>query len=460
MYFEYHFPTGAPYWLDASMVIPFERTMDRIRRRMELLEEALDVYGGQGAVFAKYAKKLFDIDPEVFDQLPSEDIVRFVAMFDDGSNVEERMSWPNALTIVDTAFLTTKEWEIMRHIGIGGSDAAVILGVSPYESQYGLYQSKIGTPPKEDPSGNWVFKRGHVIEPYVIEAFCEMTGAHVVPETRMFASRSHPHCTANIDAIVRFDDGRLYVFEAKTTIKGNWAAWSENKIPRQYIPQARQYPAVLNDDRILGTYIGCCFTDDIVVGGVYAGSQFDGEQFVARFVAREPDAELAQLETEEAWFRNHVKNNDPPPLNGEPKTELQAMQRYIPQNLSPAAPQHWSLSEVEREVKAYQALKAELAVLNKRTKVLEKDVSGATLALIQKLGSHIEARVDLDDSRYLEIKNTPRARTKVDVSTLRTLIDVAAPHMPEELARKFKDCIILDEDASRVFSLKEKAKKP
>ena len=132
----------------------------------------------------------------------------------------------------------------------------------------------------------------------------------------MFRSKKYPHCSANIDAIVRFPGNRLYVFEAKTTIGENYDAWAGDKIPATYIQQTRQYPAVLDDDRILGTYIGCLFTVDYSLNGYYLGSSANVGQFVSRFVDRDKTLEDNQLAEEETFFNTYVAENVEPPFFG------------------------------------------------------------------------------------------------------------------------------------------------
>ena len=370
------------------------------------------------------------------------------------------MVWPNAIVVVDTAFVTTPEWESIRHIGIGGSDAAVVLGVSPYQTPRGLYHDKVGTPRtiKEETESNWVFDRGHIMEDRVIEAFCNITGAKVVPETRMFASRGNPNCTANIDAIIRFDDGRLYVFEAKTTIRENWKAWADDKIPPQYVPQMRQYPAVLDDDRILGTYIGCLFTNDSVVGGVYLGSEWQGKEFVARFVERDKLLEKQQLEGEERWFGDYIAVNEVPPVESEKDQELEIIRAFAPNDGSPQKLE-WLPGEVSTDIEEYLRLKKEQADAKKRADAFEKDAKVISFKLIEKLGGSAEAVVDLDDERFYEVKNAPRSRTSVDTESLEVLIDSAAPLLPAEMLDKFRGCIVKNPDSYRVFSIKEKVRK-
>ena len=43
------------------------------------------------------------------------------------------------LVLVDTAGLTREEWLEWRRKGIGGSDAAAVLGISPFRTAVDLY---------------------------------------------------------------------------------------------------------------------------------------------------------------------------------------------------------------------------------------------------------------------------------------------------------------------------------
>ena len=43
------------------------------------------------------------------------------------------------LVLVDTASLTREEWLEWRRKGIGGSDAAAVLGISPFRTAVDLY---------------------------------------------------------------------------------------------------------------------------------------------------------------------------------------------------------------------------------------------------------------------------------------------------------------------------------
>ena len=54
--------------------------------------------------------------------------------------------------VVDISTLTREQWLAFRRLGIGGSDVAAIMGISPFVTSRDLYYDKIGvTPVIEEP---------------------------------------------------------------------------------------------------------------------------------------------------------------------------------------------------------------------------------------------------------------------------------------------------------------------
>ena len=90
--------------------------------------------------------------------------------------------------LVDTADLSREDWLDYRRLGIGGSDAAAIMGVSPFATIRDLYFDKIGvTPVIEEEEENWVAKEvGHRLEDLVAMIFAKKTGLEVFPVRKMF----------------------------------------------------------------------------------------------------------------------------------------------------------------------------------------------------------------------------------------------------------------------------------
>ena len=58
-----------------------------------------------------------------------------------------------ALRLVETRSLARDEWLEVRKKGIGSSDAAAAIGLSPYKSQLELWMEKTGRSPGFQPSG-------------------------------------------------------------------------------------------------------------------------------------------------------------------------------------------------------------------------------------------------------------------------------------------------------------------
>lgn len=326
MYFEYDFPKMAPKYLRLPLSRVYEEVAARVSERMDKLEAALKAATKTAAMtnaqFAATAKKVFDsVSVERFDSMTSEDLANAVTLLFDGSPAEPRIEFPDAITVVDASFITVQEWEIFRHLGIGGSDAAAIQGSNPYTTARALYSNKVGIPvSNSDNDGAPQFARGHEMEPKVIKAFEKLTGATVIQETRMFRSAWFASPLADVDALVRLKDGKLYVFEAKTTVKNNKYHWSlggqgQGYVPPYYLVQCRQYPGVLASEEIAGTIIGCLFVDDTTVANEYLCSSYDERDFIYRVIPRDLDEELRILQDDDTFYGNYVLNGIVPPIN-------------------------------------------------------------------------------------------------------------------------------------------------
>ena len=89
--------------------------------------------------------------------------------------------------IVDTDTLSHEDWLSYRKLGIGGSDVAAIMGISPFATIRDLYNDKLGIEPLIEEESNWVAKEvGHRLEDLVAEIFSKKTGLTVFPVRKMF----------------------------------------------------------------------------------------------------------------------------------------------------------------------------------------------------------------------------------------------------------------------------------
>ena len=120
--------------------------------------------------------------------------------------------------LVDTAGLSEAEWLAWRRKGIGGSDAAAILGISPWRTARDLYDDKLGIASAQDDTGNWVaLEMGHLLEDLVARIFSQKTGYPIFQIKKMFRSPRHPCMLADVDYFVTLPDGSTAILEIKPT---------------------------------------------------------------------------------------------------------------------------------------------------------------------------------------------------------------------------------------------------
>lgn len=96
------------------------------------------------------------------------------------------------------------EWLAERRKGIGGSDIALLMGVSHYSSQFQLWADKTGR--SEGEPFNWAMQRGHWLEAGVAEHFAERTGLEL-RRSGLVANRDDERLRATPDRLT--SDGGL-----------------------------------------------------------------------------------------------------------------------------------------------------------------------------------------------------------------------------------------------------------
>jgi putative phage-type endonuclease len=156
--------------------------------------------------------------------------------------------------------MLTKEQLEERRSGIGGSDAAVILGINPYKDIYELYLDKLGALPEDFDTGEHLKESrywGSVLEQPVCDRYAEETGYKVQKANQLIRSKEHPFMLANIDRKVVGEDRRIG-FEAKTAARPDgWGESGSDEIPPYIMCQVQHYLAVTGYDLWdLGVLIG------------------------------------------------------------------------------------------------------------------------------------------------------------------------------------------------------------
>ena len=148
------------------------------------------------------------------------------------------------------------EWLRERQLGIGGSDVATILGVSPWMSTFELYRSKI-TPvedmlaEEEEDFAEYDqrmerMKWGQLLESVVMDEFLRRNDLDSTCLSRSItiADPVHTFLRGNLDGLLILPDGIRAVVEIKTTsewAKGNWGESGTDDVPNHVLVQVHHY---------------------------------------------------------------------------------------------------------------------------------------------------------------------------------------------------------------------------
>ena len=135
-------------------------------------------------------------------------------------------------------------WLKLRRQGIGGSDAAAILGLNPYTSPLAVYADKRGL--SDDAPDTETLRQGRDFEAYVADRFAEETGQRVRRCNQILQHPDRPWMLANVDRLVVGERAGL---ECKCVGIGNKVDFEGGAVPPTFYWQCMHYLAVTGLDR-------------------------------------------------------------------------------------------------------------------------------------------------------------------------------------------------------------------
>lgn len=166
--------------------------------------------------------------------------------------------------------MATKNVRENRHLYIGGSDIAKVMGLSRWGTPLSLWAEKTGKIPPKDLSNVEAVELGNDLEDFVANKFSQKTGKAVRRSPKVYQHPQYPYMVAHIDRLVTGTDELL---ECKTCSFFKKDEWEGEEIPQEYILQVIWYLGITG--RKVG-YIA------VLIGGQsfkYKKIEFDSELF-------------------------------------------------------------------------------------------------------------------------------------------------------------------------------------
>lgn len=130
--------------------------------------------------------------------------------------------------------ISREEFLANRRKGIGGSDAAAVLGLSKWKTAYDVFLDKTGQ--SEPTPDNDAMLWGRLLEPVIRQQYADRTGREVAMPSMLTDAKS-PYIVANVDGLC--DDRVLEIKTARTA--KDWGEEGTDEVPMQYFLQCQHY---------------------------------------------------------------------------------------------------------------------------------------------------------------------------------------------------------------------------
>ena len=255
--------------------------------------------------------------------------------------------------------LGRKEWLLKRKQGITGTDAAAILGMSPYRSAFSVYQDKLTD--MIDESDNEAMRQGRDLEEYVAQRFMEETGLKVRRANAIYYNEQYPILMADFDRLIVNEKAGL---ECKTVSPYSSEKWADGKIPIHYQIQCQHYLAVSGFDVW------------------YIAALIYGSKFIIRKIERDEELIKNLVACEVHYWNYNILGRHVPNPDGSDDYSDMLCRKYFNTNKSEI-----QLFGMEEELKRRDEIKKLQDKLEKERKIIEQKIqlqlgeSGATHAV-------------------------------------------------------------------------------
>lgn len=188
--------------------------------------------------------------------------------------------------------MLTDTQKIQRRLGIGGSDAAAICGLSKYKTPLQVYYEKVDHS-YEVPENDAMYW-GNAHESTVAKEYSKRTGKELIFPKQTFIHNDFDFIRGNIDGKIK---GESALLECKTTESYDLSEWGEpgtDEFPTEYILQCAHYSMITRAD----------YVDLAVLIGL--------SDFRIYRYTRNEKIERNLLEQEKTFWEEHVLKKVPP----------------------------------------------------------------------------------------------------------------------------------------------------
>lgn len=240
--------------------------------------------------------------------------------------------------------LTAEQLEI-RKTGVGGSDMAVVLGLSPHKTKYELYLEKTGQIEPENLDDVQIVQFGNMMEDMIADLYTYKTGIKLRRKNQTVRHPKYPWILANIDrkveAVKKGSEIKNVGFPASLA----WGKDGSDEVAEYYIPQPMTYMLVLDYQEW-----------DVV-------AYFGGDDLRVYPLKRDPEFDELIIDASHDFWHNHVLAGVPPEIDYDHKSTEAVLKRRYPGTDGteidlPAESEYWHQVKLEaaEKVKLYQGV--------------------------------------------------------------------------------------------------------
>jgi putative phage-type endonuclease len=236
-----------------------------------------------------------------------------------------------------------------RKTGIGGSEAAGVMGLSRYSSPMSVWNLKTGR--TEPFGGNEYTEWGTILEPIIRMKFAKEKELEVIYDPEMKRSEKHPFMIAHLDGIIYDEKTDSYgVLECKNVSEWKKHEWEDNDVPVEYMIQMQHNLEVMGYD------------------WGYFAALIGGNHLEITKVKRDDEFIKKIVEAERYFWNEYVLKDKEPPFDGSESSEevlkhlypeakekqVKELPPYVEDLIGELLPLKAQYEEIEKKIKAIE----------------------------------------------------------------------------------------------------------